>query len=84
MEFNDIISKIYQILNDGFNAPVDAKRPSKVRRNTRHAAMNPLFNQGVDPGSTSGFLGSKDTKMSHPVFTLPRKARKHLRARPNK
>lgn len=63
-------------MTEDFRAPFDSKRPVRVPRKHNFGSQNPVFNQNQSTGTTdaaSGFKGDTNTKMSSPVFLLPKK-----------
>lgn len=69
MEFNSIVNKILE----GFNAPVDTKRPVKVRPKGKFGTVNPVLNKPHKTKSISGFKGQPGGKQKTIKIKLPTK-----------
>lgn len=71
MEFNELVKFL---LEGGFRAPIDTKRPVKAPNASNHATVSPYIGNKFSPAAYSGFKGdSLNPSMSTLSFRLPKK-----------
>jgi hypothetical protein len=74
MGFNKLVKFL---LEGGFRAPIDTKRPVKVPNMPNHGTVNPLIGNKSTPSAYSGFKGDRlNPSISTVTFRLPRKKKK--------
>tara|TARA_R110002124_G_scaffold111124_1_gene264756 strand:- start:3448 stop:3696 length:249 start_codon:yes stop_codon:yes gene_type:complete len=67
MKFNDLV-KVFE----DFYAPVDTKKPVKVRPKGKYGTVNPQLNEPHNSKSITGFKGQPGGKIKTLKFKLPK------------
>lgn len=71
MEFNFFVQQIIE----AFTAPVDTKRPVKVRPGGKYGTVNPQLNEPHSTKAISGFMGQPGGKTHTLVFKVEKKTK---------
>lgn len=72
MSFDDLCNRLLE----DFTAPVDTRRPVKVRPKGKYGTVNPQMNEPHSTKSISGFKGQSGGKMKTMFVTLPVRRKK--------
>ena len=68
MDFNSLVKNILE----DFRAPIDTKKPTKLRPKGKYGTANPQLNEPHDTKAISGFKGIPGGKIRTLKFKLPK------------